>query len=164
MAVSFHERQRSCIITRPRVLTPAPRTMARITQSPQCIRGNHKNLAPIHKTNWSTAVSYLGKWQRTAQCVEAPCNLPVPILVLVRDAAVNWSLGRPWKNARREMCTSSGAKAAVTLIPLPLEKMTGLGNHVATNLRSLVQKSRTANTRPEFSTLPTLWLRRGVLL
>ena len=33
------------------------------------------------------------------------------------------------------MCTSSGAKAAVTLIPLPLEKMTGLGNRVATNLR-----------------------------
>ena len=78
----------------------------------------------------------------------APCNLPVPIPVPVRDVAVNWSSGRPWKNARREMCTSSGAKAAVTLIPLPLEKMTGLGNRVAANLRSPIQKSRTANTRP----------------
>ena len=31
------------------------------------------------------------------------------------------------------MCTSSGAKAAVTLIPLPQEKMTGLGTDIVAN-------------------------------
>ena len=118
----------SCITTRPRVLTPAPRTMARITQI-AAVHWRQSQKPGVNSQDQLVPrrVLFRGNGIEQPNDVETPCNLPVPILVLVRDVAVNGSSGRRWKNARGEMCTSSGAKAAVTLKPLRLEKMTKSG-------------------------------------
>ena len=77
------------------------------------------------------------------------CIVPLSIAAIVRVVAGNWSFGRPLKAATRDqLCTSSDAMAAVTLIAMPIKTMSGplAGDRHASRRRRSTRKPKSQLT------------------